>query len=513
MTDWYNRERVSQKGSVILNRWMAERQVEKARAKTVPMRRGFDAAKIDRLTASWTSSSWSADQELRPSITVLRARARDLALNNDYVRKFLQMIEANVIGPSGFSLQMRITDPGGKPDQLANGAIEAAFDAWSRRGQCDVTGKLSFADLQRQLIRAIARDGEVLLRKVRGYPNRCGFALQVLDIDRLDHQLERDPGKGRNAIRMGIEIDRYGRPVAFHIKASHPGDRPGLGLPNEIERVPADELLHLYLVDRPEQRRGFPWIVSAMIGLNNLGAYQEAAIIAARIGASKMGFYQQDPEAANGSPLAEQDVDGSFVEQAEPGVFGVLPPGYTFESFNPDYPHANYDAFVKTSLRGIASGMGVAYHALANDLEGVSFSSIRSGTLEERDAWMTLQNWFAEACLYDVFTAWLECALLKGAATMPNGSALPAAKLDKFNVPAWQGRRWSWVDPQRDIEANRAAVALGIKSRRDVAAEMGYDLDDVLQQLKLEQDRMRELGLYPSTEASKPARPPKEEGD
>ncbi|MBK7121299.1 MAG: phage portal protein [Comamonadaceae bacterium] len=70
---------------------------------------------------------------------------------------------------------------------------------------------------------------------------------------------------------------------------------------------------------------------------------------------------------------------------------------------------------MKTRLRSIASGMGVTYHGLANDLEGVNFSSIRSGTLEERDAWMVLQDWFAEAFLRPVFGEWLSWSLTKGA--------------------------------------------------------------------------------------------------
>ena len=77
---------------------------------------------------------------------------------------------------------------------------------------------------------------------------------------------------------------------------------------------------------------------------------------------------------------------------AEAGSFGVLPPGYKFESWDPDYPHQNYENFVKARLRSIASGLGIAYHTLANDLSDVNFSSARAGTLEERDNWIVLQN-------------------------------------------------------------------------------------------------------------------------
>ena len=57
----------------------------------------------------------------------------------------------------------------------------------------------------------------------------------------------------------------------------------------------------------------------------------------------------------------------------------------------------------------------MSYHGLSNDLTEVSFSSIRSGTLEERDQWRVLQDWFASAVLEPLFHEWLQMALLSGA--------------------------------------------------------------------------------------------------
>jgi lambda family phage portal protein len=136
---------------------------------------------------------------------------------------------------------------------------------------------------------------------------------------------------------------------------------------------------------------------------------------------------------------------------------------------------------MKTRLRSIASGMGVTYHGLANDLEGVNFSSIRSGTLEERDAWMVLQDWFAESFLRPVFAEWLRWSLTLGAIRYPAGAALPIAKLDKFTDHTWLGRRWGWVDPLKDIEAARLSIKTGIASPQMIAAQNGVDVADMLQ--------------------------------
>ncbi|PIQ26136.1 phage portal protein [bacterium (Candidatus Blackallbacteria) CG18_big_fil_WC_8_21_14_2_50_49_26] len=449
----------------------------KRSAEPVKHKRSFDAAKVNRLTRSWLGTANTIDMELRTDLDRLRARSRDMANNNDYIRRFLRMVERNVAGHSGFILQARSNDFG-KPDSLANAAIEKAFYLWARKGSCEVSGKLGFADVQRNLCKAIARDGEALVRKVRGTQsgNDYGFALQLLDVSRLATMVNRNPTNGQNAIIMGVEINEFHRPIAYHLHEQAPGGSQGQG---KILRIPADDIVHLYLPEHAEQTRGIPWAHSAMLRLHNLKGYEEAAVIASRVGAAKMGFFTTP----DGSPagLADgQDDAGEFMADAEAGTFGVLPQGYQFQSFNPDYPQNQYGAFVKSCLRGIASGMDISYNSLANDLEGVNYSSLRSGALEERDQWMTVQNWFAEAFLTPLFEEWLKLALLNQKVVMPNGSAIPLAKFDKFREHIWQGRRWAWVDPMKDIEAARLAVQSGVSSPQQIAAQMGMDIEDVL---------------------------------
>lgn len=59
---------------------------------------------------------------------------------------------------------MQVQMSNGNADNLANQAIEQAFKRWTRRGICEVSDSMSFADVQRLLIRSIACDGEALVR-------------------------------------------------------------------------------------------------------------------------------------------------------------------------------------------------------------------------------------------------------------------------------------------------------------------------------------------------------------
>lgn len=456
--------------------------------------RRFEGARIDRLTADWFATESSLNEELRADLNALRKRGRQLVHNNDFGRKFRRMCEDNIIGPGGIRLQVKVTDPGGKPDNLANTAIEASYTEWGRA--CDVTGQMSLRDLCASIVGSMPADGEFLVRFVRGAEagNRFNFALQVIDVDRIDTSF--NGSHEGNTVIMGVEVNAWRRPVAVHLFEAHPNDGARTG--RRRIRVLADELLHRFKVERAEQVRGIPWMAPGMLSLHHLGSFGLSALLAAEHGANHYGFFQQKED--TGALPAIGQVEGTGAEAvqiaaSQPGVYDTLPVGYMFQPHESKYPNEVFGPFVKTTLQRIATGWGVAYHSLANDLEGVNFSSIRSGTLEERDRWMADQEWFIGAFMRPVYLAWLQMALLSGAITMPNGSALPAAKFAKFAAHEWQPRRWEWVDPKADMEAKILSVRAGLMAPQDLAAAMGYDFEDVLRAIKAATELAATLGV------------------
>lgn len=471
----------------------AQRSIALAQAPASPpvRQRKFEAAAVNRLTASWMAGSASMDDDLRGSLDALRNRSRDLFKNDAYAVKFGRMVRNNVVGAQGFVLQCAAVEADGKPDSAANRAIEDAWYRQCRPGNFEVTGKLSGDDFMRTVATILPRDGEVLIRKVRGTRRgHFGYQLQLLDVARLDTSFNREQSGSLNAVIMGVEVDQYRAPVAYHLFKSV---RPLHGA-RERERVPAAEIMHLFIPWDAEQTRGLPWMHAGMHLLRQLGGYREAAVIAARLGAAKMGIYTRKGEGLEPQNEGE-DADGNFVTTAEPGHFEVAPDGYTLDTWDPTYPHEQFDAFCKAALRGISSAFGVAYPSLGNDLEGVNFSSIRSGTLEEREEWMVIQAWMIAVALVPIFEEWLAQALLSGQIRLPNGSALPAGKIDKFSAHTWQGRRWSWVDPLKDVEASVRAISNHLASPQQIAAQTGRDIVDVLDDIQRYHEMLRERGL------------------
>lgn len=495
--------------------WLAQRIAPAARVQ----KRRFEAARVDRLAADWLSTLNSINEELRYDLDRLRSRCRQLVNNNDYARRYRLMVQSNIVGPGGIRLQARVQDAPGQPDRLANQAIEAAWAAWA--AACDVTGRQSLRDLCETLVGQLPSDGEFLVRIVRGAEagNRFGFALQAIDVDRIDTTHNIAPAAGRNAVIMGVEVDTYRRPLAVHIFAGHPND--GHGTNRQRLRIPMSELVHGYRTERPEQARGIPWMAPGVLSLHHLGKFSLAALLAAENGANHFGFFQT-PDGQ--SPIGAVDDKGDNITVTQPGTYDVLPPGVTFQAHESRYPDQAIGPFVKHHLQRIASGWGVSYHSLANDLEGVNYSSIRSGTLEERDRWAADQEWFISTFLEPVYRAWLQYSLLAGTITMPNGSRLPAGKADKFSAHEWQARRWDWVDPQSDVEANILKVKAGLMSPQDLSASMGYDFEDTLAAIRDAQALASEFGVRltaydatpgagaPAAQATQAAEPPPARG-
>ena len=457
-------------------------------------RRGFAAGEVDRLTESFLGSHLSINEELRRSLPRMQQRSRDLGENNDYARKFLRMVDANVIGPNGIKLQCQFTKPDGSADLADQSFVEREWQRWGQREHCSVDGKLSWREIESLAIRTISRDGEVLIQKIRSKRSPYILQLRVLECDHLDvSHNERLPG-GRRII-MGVEVDANDKPLAYWLSDKHPGD---YGVTHrKRRRVLADDILHLYLTDRPGQMRGVPWMHSAIRRLNMLGGYEEAELVAARIGASKMGFYTtpdgQGAPVDSLGPDSTDDDEYDLVQEAEPGLFEQLPEGYGFTAFDPQHPTAAFADFAKAVLRGAASGLNVSYPTFGNDLEGVNFSSIRSGVLEERDQWRMLQSWLSDVLHRRVYNEWITLEIIAGRSPV---SRLPATKLEsKFLNVQWQPRGWDWVDPWRDVKSKAEEYHLGTTTLSEIAASKGRSLDDIFRQRRAELDLAEQYGL------------------
>jgi lambda family phage portal protein len=456
--------------------------------------RMFSATKNDRMNGDWLSHPVTAEWMVRQHQRVLVARAREQAANNDYAKAFIRMARQNIVGPKGVQLQAQARDEKGALDTLANQAIEAEWARWAHRKHCDVAGVLSWRAIQSSAVASAVRDGEFMFRKIYGSDaGEFGFALQILDPQRCDPTFDQFDMPGGRYIRAGIEFNQYGKPIGYHFSVVKESDAfynySYAG--RHFHRIDAAEIIHGFLPEFTGQRRGFPWMATGLFRMKQLVGFEDAAIVNARVGAAKMGFIQWKD--GHGPELDDDDA-ANLEMDGDPGSFPVLPEGAELKEWAPQYPSGEFATFNKAMLRGIAAGFGVLYNNLANDLEGVNFSSIRQGTLDEREHWKEMQEWLVESLIQPVFEEWLPRALLAGMIKVKNRPLRPE-RIDKYSQVSWQPRRWQWIDPRADVDAAVSAKNNLLLSPSQIIREQGRDPGDVWREIAADIEEMRAAGI------------------
>ena len=320
--------------------------------------------------------------------------------------------------------------------------------------------------------------------------SKYGMQLQIIPPEYLEENLNAALDGG-NYIRMGIEYNASGAPVRYHIRKETAAAAVwGFYQTENYVAVPAEEIVHVFMPEYANQGRGYSWMAQSMVRLHMLKGYEDATLVNARATSAKAMIYYTENAPPRDFVGDEEDESGNQLQAIEPGMVEMAPYGYKPFQLDPKYPSEQHEMFVRSMLRSIASGLGVSYNMLANDLVGVNYSSIRAGLLDEREVWRMVQQWFTETFLERVFERWLRMAILK--------NAIPTVTMDKFdrvNVPEFYGRRWAWVDPLKDVEAKIKEVAAGFTTNNDVVAEKGGDFTENITQLAREKQAAEELGL------------------
>jgi len=465
--------------------------------KTLNLRK-YNGASTSRLFSDFLQTSTSADEEIKTNLRLLRDRSRDLARNDSYVQRYLNLMQSNVVGNNGIRLSMKARNDDGSLDLVANRIIEQKWHEWCRLGNCTTNGRLTFIDCQKLFIESLARDGEVLVRHVKSRDSEFGYQIEFLEADHLDETKNDNPEKGGNKIKMGVELNASNKPIAYYLFQNHPFDNQDYARQKHI-RVNADELIHAYIPNRPEQNRGVPFTASAMANIKLLNGYLEAEIVSARVSASKMGFYTTPDGEYTGDSYED---DFAPLMEASAGSFEVLGAGMDFKSFDPQHPSTAFQPFITQVLRGIASGLNISYHALTNDLSSVNYSSLRAGALEDREMYRLYQAFTIDHFIRPIFNKWLEMSISSGAIQIPTAGTpqtflpLPMARYDKFATSAnFIPRSFSWVDPQKEMMASIQGMQAGLVSYQDVQSNYGRDVEELFEQHEREQSLAEQYGI------------------
>lgn len=477
-------------------------------------KRSYDVADMDDCIG-WDAKDVTADGALFHNMDRIRARCRDLGRNNDYARAFRRRVKCNVVGPHGLKFQARAKLAGGKNagklDKTFNTALEDIYRlACKKKNRPTADGRLNMQQVQALWIDSIVVDGEVIIKHHPGTAkNRFRYAVEFIDPARLDWMKNERLANG-NQIKMGVEMDSDGMPVAYWILENHPQDHLFSTVSKfKHQRISAEFITHSYIVEQVGQTRGVSMLASSALRAHLINQFEKAIVIGGIVAARKVGFYKVSQEAAEeygvlGNEIDEEtgesaeDVndDANLVQEVVPGMFEQLPSYIDgIETFDPQYPPANFEEFEKRMLRGMASGFGDQYHSVANDLEGVNYTSSRTGELSQRDVWRELQGFLSSEFMEPHFERFASIQLLN------NEVAIDGTKLSRLldsETYLFVPRGWSWVDPLKEMKAYETALELGLTTRRHIIAESsGKEFEDVIDELAEEEDYMRDHNIDP----------------
>jgi len=426
-----------------------------------------------RIVAQWFAEIQDPNEELRHSLLELRARSRQLVRDNGEAEGLLKDFESDIVGAHGARLQFRARTPRGLPRDLLNDRIESAWLRWSKRDRCTVAGYESFPALQRLMMRTVIQDGEFLALRVRDPRLPFGYALQPIDADQLDETYHRAAFGSDLQIVMGVEVDRHGRPVAYHLWDRHPS------LSGRVrQRVPAADVLHVFKRIRPGQVRGVPWFAPALVTWKLGDRYTEAELYQSLLAAAQGGFFV-NKDGGFDMPIGENGKPVPLVMEAVPGQATALPAGYEFQAWQPTHPTANYVGFMKAVKRVIARAFGRSYASLTGDLSDVNFSSMRTDRVREIEQnKVHQQDTLVEQFCDVVFADWVQMASVTG--------ALGAVTDDTETLRSfatWMCKGWPWIDPVKDATTAKIELDMGVTSPQRICAGKGVDFYEIVDEI------------------------------
>ena len=451
----------------------------------------FQAAETGGTFAKWTSWAIPPDELVFKSLRVLRARSRQLMISTDIAPSFINLVENHIVGDDGFRFCAKAKD-GDKLDEMANKALQKAWAAWSDKGYCDFYGDHDEASFDRLITRTVAIDGEVFVQELTDDMGNTCFRL--FDPETVPVEYNLSSVNGRNNVRFGIEYDTMNRPVAYYFR-----DQNGSYVFNggyqsgalRLTRIPAEQIDHIFVKDRIDLKRGFPWMAPSMVRFRMLSRFEDAALQNAIVGASKVGILSGEGAADVSDEMKDQSVQLADTEAA---TIYETDADVNFHTFDTQFPSSEYASFVKTNLRSLAAGVGVNYNTLSGDLEGVNYSSLKHGTTEERENWKKMQSWFVRSWKKKQYKRWLKRALLVGI-PVSGSSTLRVQDFDKYMCCDFRGRRWFSPDPLKEANAIKARLNANLISPQRVIIESGLDPDEIFDEIERYHAMMKEKGI------------------
>lgn len=461
----------------------------------------------------WITNAGSAEDDIDLYSSTLRKRARDLYAGGGLARSGPETLTTSVVG---WGIQPKPKIDGdflGLSDddrEKAEQTILREFKLWADNTMCDAERQQNFYGLQQLAFLSMLMSGDVFalfgMQENRRTPYQT--TIRLLEADRIctpessgdSSSVETETG-GR--IIDGVEIDKAGAVVRYHIASRSPN---AMNDNAELEWTTIDafgkdtgypNILHVMTYERPEQRRGLPFVASEIEQLKQFSRYMNAELAANVVSAMLTVFItSEDDDGKFGLEDAvnedEKVTDDDFQLELAPGAVYSLPPGKKVNAINPLRSNTQFETFVNTCIMTIASSMGIPKEVLVKKYES-NYTAARAALL---DFWRTVRVYrtrFNNMFNQPVYEQWLSEAVAAGRIEAPGFFDDPAVR-QAWCGCVWMGASMGHVDPLKEVNAAATRIANNITTQEQEASEYnGNDWAANVRQRRKEMAVLKEL--------------------
>jgi lambda family phage portal protein len=485
------------------------------------------ASRTNRRIASWAPTNRSADMDILPNKATADARSKDIARNDPLIQAGGMIHKDSIVG-SSYTLNARPNTGVLRLDETwadeFSEEIESKFTLWaeSSNNWPDASRMNTLTGLVRLAIGIDLTCGEVLSSaewiREPGRPYKS--AIQFIDVDRLSNPNGEVSTPTR---RAGVERNRYGAPIGYHIRMAHPSDPMD---PNHFfwkyvaARKPWGRLQvgHFLEQGRPGQTRGISDLVAGLSEMKMLKSFRsmvlENAIVNATYAATIESEVPKEGFAAIGAD-SEQDqltqsignylsaigqyssnnitMDGVKIPHLFPGTKLNLRPAGSGGPLGTE--------FEMSSHRYIAATLGVSYEELLHDYTNTNLSSAKAAFGNTEKRMKARKRYTADRQANMIYGLWFEEAMNTGEIEAMKFSKAPnyyeGLNSEAYLAAEWMGSGIASLDRLKDAQAASLELKAGLTTLEKLGMAKGTDWRKEIKQRGRERQLMIDEGLNP----------------
>lgn len=481
------------------------------------------ASRRRRWAKKYHSESGSAKRDIEENRKLLRERSRDLAMNAPLAAGAVKSSRTSCIGPGLVPKPKIDYEFLGLSQEEANNLqrlIKKEFALWAESTLCDNNDQNNFYELQQIAFIDWLKNGEefALVKYDKPLPYMpYQLRLKLVEADRvctkgsLDGEYDGFDRKEKNGnmVVNGVEINKAGKVVAYHIASSFPGEYGINGLKwKRVEKrgkkTGNPNILHIFNAERADQYRGVPFLAPVVEAIKQLTRYAEAEIMAALVNSlftifittqtgNDMGGFSGDGEEGEDDGDFPESVEGNEDDEIEVGSGNVafLKDGEKVQAVESTHPSGNYDAFVNSMAVQIGAALEIAPEVLLKKFTN-NFSASKGALNETWKSFRMYRKWFVDDFCQEIYGLWFNEAVSKGRINAPgyfNNLLIRKA----YTNATWNGPAQGHLNPMQEVGAAIEKIKNGLSTHEDECSSInGSDYEDNVRTLKTENKLLSE---------------------